>query len=185
MDQTHAAAISSILGDGERVLTQPLLVEQLSRDFYWYSPVLRKQLDGKTGDLVVQPASVTEIQGVLRYCHAHDLPVTVRGAGTGNYGQAVPLQGGVVLDLASMDRVEEIQPDGVAVCQPGARLGVVENEARKIGWELRCYPSTIVKASVGGFLGGGSGGIGSVAHGNLRDFQTVRAIELVTMEAET
>ena len=184
MDQIHAAALSSILGDGDRVLTQPLLVEQLSRDFYWYSPVLRKQLDGKTGDLVVQPTNVTEIQGVLRYCHAHDLPVTVRGAGTGNYGQAVPLRGGVVLDLASMDRVAEIQPDGVAVCEPGARLGVVENEARKTGWELRCYPSTIVKASVGGFLGGGSGGIGSVAHGNLRDFQTVRAIELVTMEAE-
>src|ERR1700682_4513948 len=184
MDLSHAAALSSILGDAARVLTQPLLVEQLSRDFYWYSPVLRKQLDGKTGDLVVQPASVKEIQDVLRYCHAHDLPVTVRGAGTGNYGQAVPLRGGVVLDLASMDRVEEIQPDGGAVCQPGARLGVVENEARKTGWELRCYPSTIVKASVGGFLGGGSGGIGSVAHGNLRDFQTVRAIEVVTMEAE-
>jgi len=184
MDSTHAAALSEILGDDARVLTQPQLVEQLSRDFYWYSPVLRKQLDGKTGDLVVQAGSVTEIQGVLRYCHAHDLPVTVRGAGTGNYGQAVPLRGGVVLDLALMDRVEAIQPDGVAVCQPGARLGVVENEARKTGWELRCYPSTIVKASVGGFLGGGSGGIGSVAHGNLRDFQTVRAIEVVTMEVE-
>src|SRR3984893_12669431 len=184
MDLSHAAELSSILGDAARVLTQPLLVEQLSRDFYWYSPVLRKQLDGKTGDLVVQPVSVTGIQDVLRYCYAHDLPVTVRGAGTGNYGQAVPLRGGVVLDLASMDRIVEIQPDGVAVCQPGARLGVVENEARKTGWELRCYPSTIVKASVGGFLGGGSGGIGSVAHGNLRDFQTVRAIEVVTMEAE-
>src|ERR1700737_4244113 len=83
-----------------------------------------------------------------------------------------------------MDRVEEIQPNGVAVCQPGARLGVVENEARKTGWEPRCDPSTIVEASVGGFLGGGAGGIGSVAHGNLRDFQTVRAIEVVTMEAE-
>ena len=115
MDLSHAAELSSILGDAARVLTQPLLVEQLSRDFYWYSPVLRKQLDGKTGDLVVQPTSVNEIQGVLRYCHAHDLPVTVRGAGTGNYGQAVPLRGGVVLDLASMDRVEEIQPNGVAV----------------------------------------------------------------------
>ena len=89
-----------------------------------------------------------------------------------------------MLDLARMDRIEEIQPDGVAVCQPGVRLGVLENEARKVGWELRCYPSTIVKASVGGFLGGGSGGIGSVAHGGLRDFQTVRAIEVVTMEAE-
>jgi FAD/FMN-containing dehydrogenase len=83
-----------------------------------------------------------------------------------------------------MDRIESIQPQGVAVCQPGARLGVLEAEARKAGWELRCYPSTVVKASVGGFLGGGSGGIGTVANGNLRDFQTVRAIEVVTMEPE-
>jgi len=183
-DSRHAAALASLLGDSARVLTHPQTVEQLSRDFYWYSPVLRKQLDGKVGDLVVQPLNAAEIVNILRYCHAHDLAVTARGAGTGNYGQAVPLHGGVVLDLARMDRIEEIQPDGVAVCEPGVRLGVLENEARKFGWELRCYPSTIVKASVGGFLGGGSGGIGSVAHGNLRDFQTVRALEVVTMEAE-
>jgi len=183
-DPRHAAAIASLLGDGARVITHRQTVEQLSRDFYWYSPVLRKQLDGKVGDLVVQPVNAREIQDVLRYCHANDLAVTARGAGTGNYGQAVPLHGGVVLDLARMDRIEEIQADGVAVCEPGVRLGVLENEARKVDWELRCYPSTIVKASLGGFLGGGSGGIGSVAHGNLRDFQTVRAIEAVTMEAE-
>lgn len=184
MNQHHAIALASILGTDARVLTQPQVVERLSRDFYWYSPVLRKQLDGKVGDLVVQPLSAAEIQSVLRYCHAQGLPVTARGAGTGNYGQAVPLQGGVVLDLALMDRIEAIQPDGVAVCQPGVRLGALENEARKTGWELRCYPSTIVKASVGGFLGGGSGGIGSVAHGGLRDFNTVRALEIVTMEPQ-
>jgi FAD/FMN-containing dehydrogenase len=184
LDSNHAAALASLLGDGARVLTQPELVTQLSRDFYWYSPVLRKQLDGKVGDLVVQPLSATEIQSVLRYCHAHNLAVTVLGAGTGNYGQAVPLRGGIVLDLARMDRIETIQLEGVAVCEPGVRLGTLESEARKSGWELRCYPSTIVKATVGGFLGGGSGGIGSVAHGNLRDFGTVRALEVVTMEAE-
>ncbi len=184
MDPSHTAALSSILRDDSRVLTNPQVVERLSRDFYWYSPVLRKQLDGKVGDLVVQPVNVGEVQRLLRYCHAHNLAVTVRGAGTGNYGQAVPLQGGVVLDLSGMDRIEEIQPDGVAVCQPGVRLGTLETEGRKSGWELRCYPSTIVKATIGGFLGGGSGGIGSVAHGALRDFKTVRAIEVVTMEAE-
>ena len=146
--------------------------------------MLRKQLDGKVGDVVVQPLDAVEIQKILRACYSRNIPVTVRGAGTGNYGQAVPLQGGVVLDLARMDRIESIQPQGVAVCQPGARLGVLEAEARKVGWELRCYPSTVVKASVGGFLGGGSGGIGTVANGNLRDFQTVRAIEVVTMEPE-
>src|SRR6266436_933852 len=184
MDPKHIAELRLLAGDPLRVILNPQIVEQLSRDFYWYSPVLRKQLDGKLGEVVVQPLGADEIQKLLRYCYANNLPVTARGAGTGNYGQAVPLRGGVVLDLSRMDRIEEIQPEGVAVCQPGVRLGELENEGRKTGWELRCYPSTIIKASVGGFLGGGSGGIGSVAHGNLRDFQTVRAIEVVTMEVE-
>jgi FAD/FMN-containing dehydrogenase len=184
MHSSDTAALGSIIGDDERVITEASIVEQLSRDFYWYSPVLRKELDGKVGEVVVQPLNAEEIQNVLRYCHEHDIPVTTRGAGTGNYGQAIPLQGGVILDLMRMDRIKAIQPDGVAVCEPGVRLGILENEARKSGWELRCYPSTIVKASLGGFLGGGSGGIGSVANGNLRDFNTVRALEVVTMEPE-
>ena len=184
MFSDHPRALASILGDDSRVLTNPQVVERLSRDFYWYSPILRKQLDGKVADLVVQPLTTTEVREVLQYCQAESIPVTARGAGTGNYGQAVPLYRGVVLDLVRMDRIESIQSDGVAVCQPGVRLGTLETEARKVGWELRCYPSTIVKASVGGFLGGGSGGIGSVANGGLRDFNTVRAMEVVTMETE-
>lgn len=178
-----ATALSEIVEDPVRVITQPQVVERLSRDFYWYSPVLRPLLDGKHADVVVQPISVDEIRAVMAYCYAHEVPVTVRGAGTGNYGQAVPLHGGVVLDLQRMDRIETITDDGVAVCEPGVKLGALENAAREQGWELRCYPSTVAKASVGGFLGGGSGGVGSVAHGGLRDFQTVRAIEVVTMEA--
>ncbi len=179
-----AEDLCGVLDDEARVLTQPQVVERMSRDFYWYSPVLRPLLDGKRADVVVQPLSVDEICAVMRYCHAHDVPVTVRGAGTGNYGQAVPLRGGVVLDLQRMDRVLEITADGVAVCEPGVKLGALEGAAREAGWELRCYPSTVAKASVGGFLAGGSGGVGSVAHGGLRDFQTVRAMEVVTMEAE-
>jgi FAD/FMN-containing dehydrogenase len=176
-----AVSLAAILGDPERVSTAPQVVHRLSRDFYWYSPVLRRQLDGKAADVVVFPLNDKEVEQILRYCYEHDVPVTPRGAGTGNYGQAVPLQGGVLLDLSRMDQIESIA-DGVAVCQPGVRLGVLENEARKVGWELRCYPSTIAKASVGGFLAGGSGGIGSVSHGGLRDFSTVRALEVVTME---
>ena len=184
MDPKNISEIRSLLADPARAIVNPQVVEQLSKDFYWYSPVLRKLLDGKVGEVAVQPQSADEIQKLLRYCHLNGIPITARGAGTGNYGQAVPLEGGVVLDLSHMDRIEQIQPDGVAVCQPGVRLGDLENQARKSGWELRCYPSTIIKASVGGFVSGGSGGIGTVAHGGLRDFQTVRALEVVTMEPE-
>jgi FAD/FMN-containing dehydrogenase len=177
-----AAGLSSIIGDPARVLTAPAVLERLSHDFYWYSPILRPKLANKNGEVAVQAASVDEVLAVLRYAGRHEVPVTVRGAGTGNYGQCVPLEGGIVLDLSLMDKLEEITAEGVAVCQPGLRLGVLEAEARKQGWELRMYPSTLVKASVGGFLAGGSGGIGSVTHGGLRDFDTVRAFEVATME---
>jgi FAD/FMN-containing dehydrogenase len=182
--QVLAADLTTMLGDASRVLTAPAMVERLSKDFYWYSPVLHPVLEGKRADVVVQPVTVKEVRDVLRHCYRHDVPVTARGAGTGNYGQAIPLSGGVVLDLSRMNRIAEITGDGVAVCEPGVRLGVLESAAREQGWELRCYPSTIVKATVGGFLGGGSGGIGSVTHGGLRDFATVRALEVVTMEEE-
>jgi FAD/FMN-containing dehydrogenase len=184
MDGELAAGLSEVVAEPARVLTAPAVIERLSHDFYWYSPVLRAQLAGKRGDVAVLPVSEDEVRAVLRFAGARGIAVTVRGAGTGNYGQCVPLEGGIVLDLSLMDKLEEITPDGVAVCQPGLRLGVQETEARKEGWELRMYPSTLVKASVGGFLAGGSGGIGSVTHGGLRDFDNVRAFEVVTMEEE-
>ena len=184
MSDADLAAITGCVGDPARVLTNPQLVQRLSKDFYWYSPVLKKLLDDKVADAVVQPISTDEVVRVLACCYRLRIPVTARGAGTGNYGQAIPLEGGVVLDLARMDAIEAITPEGVAISGPGTRLAALETAARAAGWELRCYPSTIAKASVGGFLAGGSGGIGSVAHGGLRDFDTVRALEVVTMESE-
>ena len=68
MDAQDISALSLLTGDASRVLTEHSVVAQLSRDFYWYSPILRKQLDGKTGEAVVLPLNTTEIQGVLRYC---------------------------------------------------------------------------------------------------------------------
>ena len=184
MSELLAVELSALVADAGRVVTAPAVVERLSKDFYWYSPVLKKQLEAKRGDVAVQPVSVDEIIAIMRYAGQRGIAVTVRGAGTGNYGQCIPLEGGIVLDLALMDKLEAITEEGVAVCQPGLKLGVLETEARKQGWELRMYPSTLAKASVGGFLAGGSGGIGSVAHGGLRDFDNVRAIEVVTMEEE-
>lgn len=86
--------------DGLKIEDNPKLVQQKSRDFYWYSPILRRQLDAVTGDIVVTPQSESEVVRVLAACHRHGVPVTPRGSGTGNYGQAMPLAGGVVLNLS-------------------------------------------------------------------------------------
>ncbi len=158
-------------------------LETLSKDFYWYSPILKRQLDDKRADLVVRPASVEELKAVISACSRAGVPVVPRGAGTGNYGQCVPLYGGVVLDLGRLDRILEITSDGVVRAEPGARLGTIEAAARAAGWELRCMPSTWVKSSLAGFFCGGSGGIGSIRWGGINAAGNVKSVTLLSCEA--
>ena len=65
---------------GVKIEENPILVRQKSRDFYWYSPVLKRQLDHVCGDMVVTPASEAEVVRVVRAAFAHDVPLTARGA---------------------------------------------------------------------------------------------------------
>lgn len=170
--------------EGLKLDDNPAIVQQKSRDFYWYSPVLKRQLDHITGDLIVTPKNEAELIRVLAACHKHGVPVTPRGSGTGNYGQAMPLSGGVVLNLAEMNEIKSIAP-GRVVTGPGAVLADIDKATRAhSGQELRLSPSTYNTASIGGFIAGGSGGVGSINFGGLRDFGNVLRLRVVTMEAE-
>ena len=148
----------------------PVLVRQKSRDFYWYSPVLKPELEAVTADIVVSPTSEAEVRAVLAAAHRLEIPVTPRGAGTGNYGQAMPLTGGVLLNLAEMNKVKSIER-GRVVCEPGAILIDIDKATAPSGQELRMFPSTRGTASIGGFVAGGSGGVGSITWGGLRDLR--------------
>ena len=155
----------------------------LSRDYYWYSPALRPQLDDKRADLVAKPGTIDELRAVLAACYQAGVAVTPRGGGTGNYGQCMPVYGGVVIDCLRLDKIHSVE-GGVVRAEPGARLITIETQARAAGWELRCYPSTWVKATLGGFFGGGAGGIGGVRWGGIGTGDTVKSITLLTCEAE-
>ena len=161
----------------------PILVKQKSRDFYWYSPVLKRELEAVTADVVVSPTSEAEVRTVLAAAHKLGIPVTPRGAGTGNYGQAMPLMGGVLMNLAEMNKIRSIER-GRVVCEPGALLIDVDKAAEASGQELRMFPSTRGTASVAGFVAGGSGGVGSITWGGLRDFGNVLRLRVMTLEAE-
>ncbi|MGI9416356.1 MAG: FAD-binding oxidoreductase [Geminicoccaceae bacterium] len=155
-----------------------------SRDFYWYSPVLKRQLDHVVADLIVEARSEVDVVKVLAACHEHEVPITVRGGGSGNYGQAMPLEGGVVLDLSRMNAIRTIERGRVRV-QAGAKLsGIDEACQTDSGQELRFHPSTLKMGTIGGFVAGGSSGIGSITWGLLRDPGNILMTRVVTMEAE-
>jgi FAD/FMN-containing dehydrogenase len=168
---------------GIEVITDSTQVAKLSLDYYHFSPVLQPKLSDKRGDLVVRPTNEAEVLQVAAVCVKQKVPLTVRGAGTGNYGQCVPLNGGVILDTTRMNAIRWIKP-GLACVEPGVKLAAFDKQARETGWELRMAPSTYRTATIGGFIAGGSGGIGSISYGQLRDRGNLHAVRVVTMEDE-
>lgn len=166
---------------GLELITDPTQITKLSQDYYTFSPILQPLLCDKRGDLVVRPTNEAEVMQVAAACVKHKLPLTVRGAGTGNYGQCVPLHGGVILDLSRMQTVKWVKP-GIACVEPGVKLAALDKQTRSSGWEIRMLPSTYRTATIGGFIGGGSGGIGSINYGQIRDRGNLLAVRVVTME---
>jgi FAD/FMN-containing dehydrogenase len=162
------------------VIAEPALVKQKSRDFYWYSPILREKLNDRFGNLVAVPRDEDDVRRVVSACVKAKVPLTVRGAGTGNYGQAMPLYGGVILETTALNRVKWVR-NGVMRVEAGARLKDIDAELRPQGWELRMHPSTKRTATIGGFIAGGSGGIGSITFGQLRDRGNVHGLRVLPM----
>lgn len=158
-------------------------VERLSQDFYWYSPILKRQLSELRADAVARPKTEDEIRAVVAACARERVPVTVRGSGTGNYGQCMPLFGGVILDLSAYNALLWQKP-GVARAQAGIRMMEMDRQTQPNGWELRCVPSTFRSATLGGLYGGGFGGVGSINHGPLASTGNVLGIKAMTIEPE-
>jgi FAD/FMN-containing dehydrogenase len=180
---TNIAAARAALAHLE-IDDNPVSVRAKSRDFFWYSPVLKARMDHLCGDFVVAPRTEAEVIEVLRACYAHDVPVTTRGAGTGNYGQAMPMAGGCILHMKNMAAVKEIHP-GRVIVEPGCLLKDLDAACKAhSGQEIRMYSSTWATATIGGFIAGGSGGVGSVRWGSLRDIGNIIRLRVVTMEAE-
>ncbi|MCP9848230.1 FAD-binding oxidoreductase [Cyanobium sp. Morenito 9A2] len=160
-------------------------LERLSHDYFDYSPVLQPQLQGKRAQLVVRAQTVEEVRRVAAACARHELALTARGAGTGNYGQCVPLDGGVVLDLSGLNRLRAVDPaSGIVTAEAGCLLAALDRQLEPHGRALRLAPSTYRTATLGGFIAGGSGGIGSIRWGFLRDPGHLLGLEVVTVERE-
>ena len=156
-------------------------IRQKSHDFHWYSPVLTPQLQNCFADVVVEPRSEQEIVAVVTSAVKRQIPLTLRGGGTGNYGQSVPLHGGVLVDMTGFNKVLAVEAGSIRV-QSGTVIRTALEAALASGQQLMMYPSTMRSATIGGYIGGGFAGMGSVRHGILRDSGMIQSLKIMTIE---
>jgi len=138
--QTLVEQFRQDIGDVSSTVDERQL-RQKSHDFHWYSPVLTPQLQDCLADVLVQLRSEEEIAAVVVAAVKHRIPLTVRGGGTGNYGQSVPLKGGVLVDMTGFNKVTAVESGSIRV-QAGAVIGAALEAALASGQQLMMIVQT-------------------------------------------
>jgi glycolate oxidase len=126
----------------------------------------------------VCPATTEQVAEIMKLARQEGLAVTPRGAGTGLSGMAVPVNGGLVLDMARMNKIKSIRiEDRVVVVEPGVVYGDLAKELIPHGFAFPPDPSSGVVATVGGNVATDAGGIKGAKYGTTKDY--VMALEVV------
>ncbi|MDD1769538.1 MAG: FAD-binding protein, partial [Methanomassiliicoccales archaeon] len=133
-----------------------------------------------TPDIVVQATTVEAVSAVLKYANARGIPVIPRGSGSSPFGGSVPVAGGIVLDVSSMDRILGVDAlNQTVTVQAGASWADVDHYLHQFGLCLNTSPSSKF-STVGGWVATGGIGLNSFSKGRLEGL--VVSLELVTAD---
>ncbi|MFZ2854519.1 MAG: FAD-linked oxidase C-terminal domain-containing protein [Rhodocyclaceae bacterium] len=116
--------------------------------------------------IVVLPADEAQAQAVVRVCHEFNAPIVPRGAATGLSGGAMPHRDGVVVSLAKLKKIIEVDPLArTAVVQPGVRNLSVSEAAAPFNLYYAPDPSSQIACTIGGNVAENSGGVHCLKYG--------------------
>lgn len=166
--------IKGIINDNERVF----IGEEISEDYSHDELGSEKHMP----DIVVKAMSRDEIVEIMKYANNNNIPVTVRGAGTGLVGAAVPILGGILLDLSGMNKILELDEDNLTLTvEPGVLIMEIAKFVEE--HDLFYPPDPGEKtATIGGNVSTNAGGMRAVKYGVTRDY--VRGMEVVLPSGE-
>ncbi len=136
--------------------------------------------------VVALPESYAEVQAVLKTCHALDVPVVARGAGTGLSGGAMPDRMGVTLSLAKFNKILSLDPASrTAVAQGGVRNLAISDAAAPHGLYYAPDPSSQIACTIGGNVAENSGGVHCLKYGlTVHNVLKVRGFTIAGDEVE-
>lgn len=129
-------------------------------------------------DVVIHPQTTAEVAAVLRIADAARVPVVPRGAATGLAGGALPVAGGICLNMARMNRILDISiPDTLAVVQPGVITLDLQKAVEKYGFFYPPDPASVYQCTIGGNVATNAGGPRCLKYGVTGDY--VLGLEVV------
>ena len=170
MDSSVIDALARIVGP-PNVLTDTFDLDRYTGDAL--SPTRAYYAEDafeRTADVVVRPGAAAEVSRVLQLANELLIPVVPFGAGTGVMGGAVPIRGGIVLDMQRLDRVLSVDPVGLtAEVEAGAVLGDVERCLAEQGLMLGHDPYSVPIATVAGTISTNGVGYRASAYGPMGD----------------
>lgn len=171
-DPKHDCEFVSDILDGSKVEFTEGEIERHSDDW-----ATEGRLDAAP-DVVVYPETTEDVSNLVTECNKRRVPVTPYAAGTGLEGNAVPLEGGVSLDMTRMNDVIEARPDDFQVdVEPGIYGSVVNDEMERHGMFFPPLPSSGNISTIGGMVANNAGGMQTVKYGKVGDW--VDEIEVV------
>src|SRR5688572_19792392 len=133
--------------------------------------------------VVVLPGSTEEVVAALKVCREFDAKVVPRGAGTSLSGGALPLADGVVIGLARLNRVLEVDlANGCVVCQPGVTNLAISRAVESAGFYYAPDPSSQIACTIGGNVAENSGGVHCLKYGLTTN--NLLGVELATIDGE-
>lgn len=136
-----------------------------------------------TPEVVLRPQSVEAVSRIIAYCNAQRIPVTPRGAGTGLSGGALPVFGGVVLDMKLFNKIIHIDKRNLQVTvEPGVITQVLQEELNAQGLMYPPDPASKGSCFIGGNVSENSGGPRAVKYGVVKDY--VLNLEIVLPSGE-
>jgi len=133
--------------------------------------------------LVVLPESILQLQQIIKLCFSNNIAVIARGAGTGLSGGSLPQENCLILSLAKLNKILNVDPvSRSAQVQPGVRNLAISDAAKAYGLYYAPDPSSQIACSIGGNVAENAGGVHCLKYG--LTVNNILEVKIITVEGE-